>query len=528
VFACGGSTSNNDPRSSTAANSTGGPSTSSDPGAGKGGSRTVTGTFSTIYQKDDGSRTSVAGLNPNQPTPDAIVFSNGNGYTSVPLTVAPDGTFSVPDIPGGTYYLQTEQVQFSLNALAPVFEGVQINLIPLTSDTPDLSTVVHGRADAAPITRPSPVTLNVTGLEPWSNASPFRGQFYAVTPQAQGDESVFLTPPLPAPGITSLSVTFDWQENVFDGFTRLPDASKGDVTYFIQRNTQPMSGGCGGAVTKRFARSTTFTVPDGGGITAPVDLQPVSLTNSIATAASFSKFATLVPSINPQALLLPDPAGLTSPEAGASLFAVPGSLSYPDFTGLGVVPRMAAYAYPSTTADTDCGTLAYGGILDPPFQTMRNFAYLAGVILDADGTDIGLNPIIGAQEDASKVSNAIEPKLGPVASPRINGKDAFQAQTGVGQTPTLSWSQPKIGSASDYTVNIQMLSGPDTESDVIQIVAGVHGGNSFTLPAGLLKAGKTYVATITAVDESSHDPNRPLRSGLPIYTADAVTNTFTP
>jgi hypothetical protein len=43
----------------------------------------------------------------------------------------------------------------------------------------------------------------------------------------------------------------------------------------------------------------------------------------------------------------------------------------------------------------------------------------------------------------------------------------------------------------------------------------------------LLKAGKTYVATITAIDQP-HDPNRPFRSGLPIYSADAMTNTFTP
>jgi hypothetical protein len=498
----------------------------------KGGLRTVRGTFSTVFTKDDGTQVTVPGVNTTEGggTPDAIVFRNGGGFTSVPLTVAADGSFAVPNVPGGTYYLQTEQVSFPTNVAGQQSQSILVTLNPLTSDTPDLSTALHGRPDAVVATGPTPVTLNVTNLSPWAASAPFRDRLLIGAPQALGDEDVFELGPQPAAGTTSITQTFDWQVNLFDGFTQfLPDASKGDTTYIYHRTALAMPNGCGGTLTKRFAKSNTFTVPQGGGVTASFELQDAPLSETLSTAASLSKFAALVPQMNPAASLVEDPGFLTFPSAGAALFAIPQSISYPDFPGLSSMVRVFSYNYfGSLSADTDCGTVGYGGFLDKPFHTMRNFAFEAGVILQADGGSVGMNPLFVAQEDANNVANALEPKIGPVAAPRINGKDAFVAQTSVGLSPALSWSAPAFGSASDYTVNIQMISVPDSESDIGQIIAGVHGSTSFTVPPGLLKAGKTYAAIITAADAPSHDPNRPFRFGLPFYSADAVTNTFTP
>lgn len=56
----------------------------------------------------------------------------------------------------------------------------------------------------------------------------------------------------------------------------------------------------------------------------------------------------------------------------------------------------------------------------------------------------------------------------------------------------------------------------------------MHGATSFKVPAGLLQTGESYAATITAIDSPSQDENRPFRADLPFYSADAVTNPFTP
>jgi hypothetical protein len=516
VIACGGSS------------STGGPN----PATQEKGLRTVSGVFSTTYQKDDGTRTTVAGLAPTQAVPTAILYAdNAGGYTTVPLSLAMDGSFSVSNIPGGTYYLRTEQSTSLIDAAGTADQSALITLSPLTSATPDLNTLRPGRPDAVVPTQDTPVTLNVTGLSPWSTSGRFRDQFFIATAQDQGDESVFLfNSGLPPAGATSFSTTFDWFEGAFDAVDGLPDASKGDTAYFSHRAHFPMPNGCDGAVAKDFAKSTAFTVPPGGGNTANIAMQAAPLSSSIGTNAKLSQFAALVPSMNPAAQLTIDPAELTSPAAGASVFGIPGSLSYPDFPGLNVVVRLAAYDYfGSMSVDTDCGAVPYGGFLDAPYQAMRNFAYQAGVLLAADGGSVAINPAFIAQEPAGSVStNGIAPVIGPVRAPLVNGQDAFAARAGVGLTPVISWSSPSLGSASDYTVTIQMLSVPDSPSDAGQIVAGVHGATSFKVPAGLLKMGKTYAATITAIDQPSRDPNRPFRGGLPFYSADAVTNTFTP
>ena len=59
--------------------------------------------------------------------------------------------------------------------------------------------------------------------------------------------------------------------------------------------------------------------------------------------------------------------------------------------------------------------------------------------------------------------------------------------------------------------------------------ATVRSGTSFTVPPGLLVAGQTYVVTLTAQQAPWDGADAPpLRSGVPSYTADCITSTFTP
>ena len=117
----------------------------------------------------------------------------------------------------------------------------------------------------------------------------------------------------------------------------------------------------------------------------------------------------------------------------------------------------------------------------------------------------------------------IAPVLGPVKAPQLNGRDLFQPQIGVGLQPTISWSPPALGVATSVVVSI---TGVD---EVFSFLATVRTGNSFTVPPGVLVSGRTYFAALTARQAAGDGPDAPaLRTGVPFYSADCVTSTFTP
>ena len=216
--------------------------------------------------------------------------------------------------------------------------------------------------------------------------------------------------------------------------------------------------------------------------------------------------------------------------AFSKIFAVPGPLAFPDGQAFGVAPRVreASYNYPTVDQDTDFGTLHYGGFLDPLYQDAREFVFGASLVLTAeDGTQMGFNPGYLVVAPPDSLPDVIEPELTPVRHPRIQGKDAFAPQSGVGLTPTLSWKEPRRGKPSSYVVQINMISAPASDDTVIAIQARVYKATSFAVPPGLLVPGKTYNASITAI-QTDEDENRPFRAGLPIIQVDAMTNTFTP
>jgi hypothetical protein len=112
-----------------------------------------------------------------------------------------------------------------------------------------------------------------------------------------------------------------------------------------------------------------------------------------------------------------------------------------------------------------------------------------------------------------------------VTAPLINGRNAFQAQAGVGLQPTLSWSLPTLGTPTSYRVQIY----PADPTSLAFLYATVYSSQSFTIPPGFLATGSTYYATITAQQAPWDSRDASInRYGYPNSTADCVTNTFAP
>ena len=86
----------------------------------------------------------------------------------------------------------------------------------------------------------------------------------------------------------------------------------------------------------------------------------------------------------------------------------------------------------------------------------------------------------------------------PPAAPLIGGKDAFAPRSGVGPTPSISWSAPAIGKPTSYVVGIDGGNTPPQKGDIVSLSATIYSGTSFTLPAGYLRSGGAYSGSITA------------------------------
>lgn len=478
--------------------------------------RDVSGAFQTVFWTDDGRKTVGKAAQPGV-TISALV-AGANGYQRFPGTFAPDGSaFTIHAVPAGPYFLQIEGMP---RQQGPI-------LYEFTTSTPDLSSVVSYRQDLSRVTHATPVTLNVSNLDAWTSGTTFNGDLFEIaSSQANLSLRPFLSSAGPPAGATSFTGAIDWQSviNVVsdNAASGLPDASKGDVVWFYQAKHQTV-GPASAAATYRpatkGARLSNLTIRDAAAATVDVALSALPQTRSMTADVRYSQFAALAPGIGPSA---------KSSLFSFNVFAMPHATTFPDQPGDSMVVRPLLLMYDFTTGspslpDTNYGTLAYPQFPEqPPWQEFRQTLYFYDVPVSGPGVATSNWTAIAAVHEPMS-SAPIAPALGPVTAPQVNGRSLLQPQSGVGLQPTISWSSPALGSATSVIVSIAALdTGP-----VVQ--ATVRTGQSFTVPPGLLASGKTYAVMFTAQQAAWDGPDAPpLRYGVPFYTTDSVTSTFTP
>jgi hypothetical protein len=490
-------------------------------GASQKKTRTVSGTFSTVYWADDGSKTTRPGVLGPPMSVVAAWVPAGSNYRRIAASVAPHPVenFTVDGVPEGPYFLEIDTVY----PTTPNNQGGTIvSLFEFTTSTPDLSTVSSARADVQIETNSANLSLSVDGLLPWTKPSGggFLGDNLSVV---SSQANVYARTPSNAAvaGATSYKATFDWSLTSIAAAIGLPDASKGDVEYLYQRSTSPIGSGATQGVAHiatRFARLSDFTLRDAATTNLTVTLAEAPQTGALRANLGNSKWATLLADANP--------ATVPSGPQGVSLLAIPRSIDFPDQPGLTSGTSLAYIQGPALT-DVDYGTVAYGKFLDPSWKEVRYVLFTAQADVPQPGTSAPFTTI-GAfiSYEAMPADDEIVPVLGPPRSPKIQGRDAFQAQAGVGLHPTLSWSPPRLGSATSYTVTIGTVTGTPAITSVSLTVYGV---TSLQIPNGLLQPGATYIATITANSAPWDSLDRPVfRLGVPSSYSDCMTAVFAP
>jgi hypothetical protein len=182
-------------------------------------------------------------------------------------------------------------------------------------------------------------------------------------------------------------------------------------------------------------------------------------------------------------------------------------------------------------ADRDDGTISYGRIAPPSwtefvmasFYTIRMRAAPGAKVATEFGCEAWIYAPVGA------VPDPIAPAVSSVQAITVAGKDALATQAGVGTEPVVAWAAPAVGTPTSVQVRIRELDPVGTRYMTTPIASFVTTGSSVKVPAGLLHAGRWYVAVLTTVSSPADRPSTaPYRRGLPWSEVTVVTEVFTP
>lgn len=470
--------------------------------------RTVSGAFATIYQTEDGTQTSKPFDTTGAGT--AVIAAwvpTASGYDKFPAVMDDAGvSFTIEGVPQGTYYLE-------LDTVSPVSGSTDIfnaTFAPFSGSSPDLSSRGPGRPDLSGGTTGAQLNLSLDGLSPWAS-----GDRVLLAGDQIASEFDPLPKGSPAVGATSGVTQLD--------FFSLPDASKGDVEFIYQRTSSPVgSGATSGSLTaaSRFGRLDNLTLTDGSTTSLPLTLAAPPLTGSLNGKLASSKWAALLKQSNPSAV--PTAAGQRYGVA-----AYPGSVAFPN--QVESMRQNVAIISSPPLVDVDYGPTAYGQFLGSPWQEVRSYVLNADYQLPQPGTAETCSlplTVFYSSEELMPAASDPAPTLGPPLSPKIQGLDAFQAQSSVGLTPAISWSPPSLGTPTSYRVDISAYAGrPRYE----ELTFTVYGATSLQVPPGFLETGSTYLIFITAFQAPWDALGRaPARKGVPWASATTLTAVFAP
>ncbi|MDX2013749.1 MAG: hypothetical protein SFW67_26375 [Myxococcaceae bacterium] len=425
--------------------------------------------------------------------PQAIVFEDA-GVLTISATVRPDGTFTLPNVPQGLYYLRVGTSWFGTTErrLSLDFESL-------------------GRVDTALAAANTRLQLSVTNLSPWDEVGHFASLY---SPNAGASLEAFdqATGIAPFDGDTNFTFTVPYDLYSQQLFTPLIDATKGDVSYFTQMGYDQVSGEYR---TLAGGSSSTLAVVSGQMNTTSVALSspPASTTPLSIDQPSFtmhsSDFTPGTPTLGVEFSTGPRAVHERTSDGFAFVWgfypqmvtAPPNPVSYPN-------PFPATWG---TTVLVQSGNVV-SRTLPGSFEPRRLLS--------------GVSVLLPIQALASPVAAT----LSPPTNARINGMAFGTDLTGATRTPTVTFGAPQLGQPNRYQLRIEQLtvSSSRTTGRTVANFSLPPTETSFTVPPNVLLTGSTYVFALSAI----RNPGNPQRdiydSRLPFTNATIISGVIRP
>lgn len=428
----------------------------------------ITGTFQYVYIDESGTTLATEPVDLTTYTIHALVGGGGSGYQDYSTPGNADGTFVIPDVPGGEYlfgYTTTVGDRFYTYLATSSEREHQVRWVRLQ------------RPDAVPPAPETYLTLQITGLAPWQATDAI--SLFAPSPGSSWwpSESYGATG-LPVIGDEALNVTVPLWQTGARSF--LFDAAAGDRARIVQVGSSDGQRGTIATPT-RILHTAPFTTPDGTTTVLGGAFEPVPADQSVALEFATSAFEAVRPAVHPDA------------EISGSYLDVG---VFPAWEQYGVTssgfPDLLLYWIPAGGGDID-ETVAYG---DPYPPSWGRFAYYQTWFSVPDGTlqetsiGVGLPLAEVATFDGT-------PVVTPVRNPRIGATSAFVPQSATGTTPVISWDPPQLGGET-ATYRVWILQRPSGLTTLRSRATILTATTSIEIPPGILDPDRPYRVLVIA------------------------------
>ncbi len=438
------------------------------------GTRTVSGSRVVTYVQQNGVRKAV----PEDLTGFAIsaIIPDGNGGARTIDGVGnANGTFTIENVPRGFYYLKFGTSYFYVEGDAIDFGYVELGR-------------ENGVAPQSPAT--TTMTVNATGLAPW---------------QAGDTIQAF------APDANAWWFYIEYQTAVTDGTTSLSnymfsrDSGRGrlvqnDPWAMIQLAAATTAGGDTYRAASRMLTPAPFNEVDGGNTSISGTFLPIPQTLTSTFDVRTTEWEAAVGFNGTSADLLGPSTTLYDNGVFVDVAFEPGGGAYGFFAP--TIDVMLAYV--AQGANKTLAGVSYGSptIGNYPWTRVVHTQLFFEQTYRVPGATTDRYFYVGINDTrlVTGPTMTLTPSLGPVLAPKIAGRNLLQPQSGVGETPRLSWDPPALGVATQYEVDIYELRLNGTATAQSFVAALFVADPAITIPSGLLSAGGYYVVGITATN----------------------------
>lgn len=430
----------------------------------------------------------------------ALVPNGQGGYTALTGTGTPNGTYDIPNVPVGYYYLR--------------FSAAGHDLLRTDASNIDFSSVLPGRPNAVPATSGT-LNFSLDNMSPWQSTDD--AEIYA--PNAgvgltNFEAANFSFTSLPVVGATSFGGGLDWTQ------LSLITSTQGDNLYVLKLGSI-QQGGHTWSYLQNLYKNNTLVQTDNSATSVTGSFTSPAQNETFHAAANGAAFI--------QNMVGPG-NGPTLGSTSMGVYVTPpgpydGVIEFDPF-----VVGLDAQNHEQITASIDAGDIAYA---DPfPADWQRLFTYAQGGFQSytAPGatspTGLFLSSIVVTRAMPSASAPA-SPIIGPVLGITINGLAQPQGPTGT--TPYVAWQA--ASAFANYRVRIWSLTATEGGASLLSpspVVFIETTKTSVQVPPGFLNTGTTYVVQVDALGMPADWATAPKRFALPLGVAKSASNAFTP
>lgn len=379
----------------------------------------------------------------------AVIPEEDGSFLRFEGTTGPAGTFTIPCVPDGLYYLEESIGDgFILNYRVTSSRVIQIT-----------DSFWRGSLDpprpSGPNTR---LAFDVTGLEPWEPED--RLELWT-THQI-----------MPLPGL-GLDATRFQRAVPLLADDALIDAARGERAALVQWSDRVSASGHPVRTITRIFEPPLFSTPDEettrlSGTLRTVDTRTITVDWRLAELAAVS-------------------SAPSSPVVGHLLFvsSLPASAT----------ARPGFWQTSTPVLVTGTGTISSSVLTDlevPVIFPDNQLVLTVETQIEALGGLMATQTLLRVPLSASDPGPVLlAPRIGPPRNLRVDGRDASGPLSDVGLTPTLTWDPPAVGQAAVYECAIFIL-------PTFAVTTFRTSGRSLVLPPGALVPGAAHLVELSA------------------------------